>query len=356
MAPDPIRRFLHTGGTLLLSGLLLWALLRLLLTWFFPFLAGLALSAGLERPVRFLTRRLCLPRWVAAGLCTLLLTLLLAGGLGLLLWRLWQEAAGWLEALPKALEALPALMDRAEERYEGFLRTCPQEVRIWLEDSLAQLSKEGVSMAGELSGKAIAWASAAAARLPQTALFLFTTVLACYLTAMTYPEVTAFLRRQLPARWHRALHAGAACFRSTFWKWLKAESVLCFVTFLMLLLGFWYMGLEYALLAAVLVGLVDALPVLGAGTVLLPWGLYHILLDNVSRGIGLLALYAAILLVRSLLEPKVMAAQAGLPPLTALAAMYLGFSLFGVGGMLLMPVLLLFFKQLHDSGVIHIWR
>ena len=334
----------------------LYLILRFFLAPLLPFVIALGTAVLLEPAVGWCRRRLGLRRgFAAAALTTALLGVLLAA-LGWGAVRLWQEAAGWLEALPKALEALPALIDRAEERYEGFLRTCPQEVRIWLEDSLAQLSKEGVSMAGELSGKAIAWASAAAARLPQTALFLFTTVLACYLTAMTYPEVTAFLRRQLPARWHRALHAGAACFRSTFWKWLKAESVLCFVTFLMLLLGFWYMGLEYALLAAVLVGLVDALPVLGAGTVLLPWGLYHILLDNVSRGIGLLALYAAILLVRSLLEPKVMAAQAGLPPLTALAAMYLGFSLFGVGGMLLMPVLLLFFKQLHDSGVIHIWR
>ena len=333
-----------------------YLLLRFLLAPLLPFVIALGTAVLLEPAIGWGRRRLGLRRRFAAAALT---TLLLSGVLAVLGWgtvRLWREAAGWLEGLPEALEALPALMERAEARYEGFLRSCPWEVRVWLEDSLTALSQEGVSMAGELSGRAIAWASGAAAGLPRLVLFLFTTVLACYLTSMTYPEVTAFLRRQLPQRWHRVLHAGAVCFRSTFWKWLKAESVLCFVTFVMLLLGFWYMKLEYALLAAVLVGLIDALPVLGAGTVLLPWGLYHVLLDNVPRGIGLLALYAAILLVRSLLEPKVMAAQAGLPPLTALAAMYLGFTLFGVGGMLLMPVLLLFFKQLQDSGVIRLWR
>ena len=113
---------------------------------------------------------------------------------------------------------------------------------------------------------------------------------------------------------------------------------------------------EAALLAAVLIAVIDALPVLGTGTVLVPWGLYHLLLGTVPRGVALLALYAIIMLVRNLLEPRVMAAQAGLPPLTALLAMYLGFCLFGVGGMILFPILLLFVKQLQDGGFLHLWK
>ena len=107
---------------------------------------------------------------------------------------------------------------------------------------------------------------------------------------------------------------------------------------------------------AALRGTVDALPVLGAGTVLVPWAIYHLLLGQLPRGIALLALYAIILLVRSLMEPKVMAAQAGLPPLSALLAMYLGYSLFGLWGMLLLPILLLFLKQLQDNQIIRLWR
>ena len=144
--------------------------------------------------------------------------------------------------------------------------------------------------------------------------------------------------------------------RSTFWKWLKAESLLCLITFSLLLAAFLYLKIDYALLTAVLVAMVDALPVLGAGTVLVPWAIYHLLLGQLPRGIALLALYAIILLVRSLMEPKVMAAQAGLPPLSALLAMYLGYSLFGLWGMLLLPILLLFLKQLQDNQIIRLWR
>ena len=118
----------------------------------------------------------------------------------------------------------------------------------------------------------------------------------------------------------------------------------------LLLAGFLLMGQRYALLLAAVTALVDALPVFGTGTVLLPWAAVCLLAG------ALAALYAVISAVRSLLEPKVMAAQAGLPPLAALAAMYAGFRALGVAGMILLPMALLFVKQLHDEGYVGLWK
>ena len=123
-----------------------------------------------------------------------------------------------------------------------------------------------------------------------------------------------------------------------------------------LLAGFLLMGQRYALLLAAVTALVDALPVFGTGTVLLPWAAACLLLGQAPRAVALAALYAVISAVRSFLEPKVMAAQAGLPPLAALAAMYAGFRAFGVAGMILLPVALLFVKQLHDQGYVGLWK
>ena len=137
---------------------------------------------------------------------------------------------------------------------------------------------------------------------------------------------------------------------------LKAQSLLWLITFCFLLGGFWLLRLPYALLMAAVTTLVDALPVLGTGTVLLPWALFHLLLGTPLHGAALLALYAVITLVRSLLEPKLVASQVGLPPLAALIAMYMGYCLFGLGGMILLPILLLFVKQLQDGGFVRVWR
>ena len=91
-------------------------------------------------------------------------------------------------------------------------------------------------------------------------------------------------------------------------------------------------------------------------SMLVPWGALCLLTGNVPKGLGLLALYGVISLVRSVLEPKIMAAQVDLSPLAALAAMYVGFCAFGVAGMVLCPMALLFVKQLHDSGWLRLWK
>ena len=113
-----------------------------------------------------------------------------------------------------------------------------------------------------------------------------------------------------------------------------------------MLLGFWLLGERYSLLAAFLITLVDALPVFGTGTVLIPWALAELLLGSVPRGAALVILYLCTLTVRSITEPKLVAAQAGLPPIASLMAMYLGARAFGVAGMVLFPLLLLLAAQM----------
>ena len=170
-----------------------------------------------------------------------------------------------------------------------------------------------------------------------------------------YYEDSLDLLRQLGAELDRARGVKASVF-ATLGKWLKAECILLAVTFCQLLVGLLLIRQEYALLLAALIALIDALPVFGTGTVLAPWAAVECLLGNVPKGAALLALFAVISVVRSVLEPKLVAAQAGLPPLASLAAMYVGFCAAGVAGMVLAPVLLLLVKQLRDGGYIRLWR
>lgn len=127
----------------------------------------------------------------------------------------------------------------------------------------------------------------------------------------------------------------------------RAFSAALLTLFLLFLLGgFWLLGERYSLLAAFLITLVDALPVFGTGTVLIPWALAELLLGSVPRGAALVILYLCTLTVRSITEPKLVAAQAGLPPIASLMAMYLGARAFGVAGMVLFPLLLLLAAQM----------
>lgn len=340
---------------------LLWAagtvvFFRYMLVPLLPFLLALGLSAVAEPAVQKLRRRLRVRREFAAGLVTTLALLILGGGLALLAGRLAVELREWYGRLPQLIEGFPALWNGTLDKIESWYAACPSPVRSGLDLLAGQLMEEGPSLTAAAGAWMMGAASSFLAKLPDAGLFLVTTVLAVYFTSFSYPAILSFLKRQLPAAWQGKCREAARCFRSTILKWLRAECLLILTTFGILLAGFVWMGLDYALLAAVFIALVDALPVLGTGTVLCPWALGCFLTGNTERGLALLALYAVGLLAHTLLEPRLLAGQADLPPVTALLAMYAGFQFMGVGGMILFPVVLLLLKQFQDAGVIRLWK
>lgn len=321
-----------------------------------PFLLALALSAMVEPLVQRLRRWMRVRRSFAAGLVTTLLLLVLGGGAALLAARLTMELRQWSDRLPRLIAGFPALWNGMLDRIESWYAASPSLIRSGLDLLAGQLMEEGPSLAGAAGAWIMGAASSLLAGLPDAGLFLVTTVLAVYFTSLSYPAILSFLKRQLPPAWQGRCREAARCFRSTILKWLRAEFLLILATFGILLAGFLWMGLDYALLAAVFTALVDALPVLGTGTVLFPWAVVCFLTGNTERGLALLALYAVGLIVHTLLEPRLLAGQADLPPVTALLAMYTGFRFMGVGGMILFPVVLLLLKQFQDAGVIRLWK
>ncbi len=328
-----------------------WLLLALL-----PFLIALALAATVEPLVERLRRRLRVRRSFAAAVVTTLLLLTLGGGAAALLLRLAAELEAWSSRLPEAMAQFPRLWNGMLDRVDSWYAACPVFLRSALDGMALQLMEEGPSLAGAVSGWVMEAASALLSALPGAGLFLVTTVLAVYFTSLSYPAILGFLKRQLPESWQARCRGAAHCCRSTILKWMRAELLLILITFLLLLAGFTWMGLDFALLAAAFTALVDALPVLGVGAVLIPWALLALLLGDTGLALALLALYGAATLTHSLVEPRLLAGQADLPPITALLAMYVGFRFLGVGGMILFPVLLLLVKQLQDAGVVHLWK
>ena len=322
------RAFLVRTAYWAVWAVLLWLGVRYLLRWLLPFLLALALAAAVEPVIAWCRRRMGLKRGFTAAVVTIAVTGAILALAAVIVWQLIRQAAELLGQLPGLLAGLPGMTENLRQRLEDFCAACPQGLRSWREEVPALL---GVF------------------------LFCGTTALAVFFTAGSYPRVMAFFRRQLGHRLDRARGVKANLL-STLGKWCRAQAILLGVTFCQLLAGFLLMGQRYALLLAAVTALVDALPVFGTGTVLLPWAAVCLLAGQAPRAVALAALYAVISAVRSLLEPKVMAAQAGLPPLAALAAMYAGFRALGVAGMILLPMALLFVKQLHDEGYVGLWK
>lgn len=345
MQSEQKKEFLLTAAYYAVLAAALYLLFRYILWWLLPFLLALAAARAMEPVILFLRRTVHFRRGFSAALLTLFLLFLLGGLLSLLLSVLFAEATAFLTQLPTLLDALPALTDGLLSRLRAYGALCPDWLREALTAALSDLAAYGSAALGSLASKSLALLGSMAAAVPALVLFAATTLLAVFFLASSYPALRAEALRRLSPGALRRVRFWRDGVTGSLARWLRAQAILCTLTFCQLLFGFWLLGGRYSLLAAFLITLVDALPVFGTGTVLIPWALAELLLGSVPRGAALLLLYLCTLTVRSIAEPKLMAAQAGLPPIASLMAMYLGERTFGVAGMVLFPLLLLLAAQ-----------
>ena len=168
--------------------------------------------------------------------------------------------------------------------------------------------------------------------------------------------INAFIHRQLSAGAIVALGRVQSFLSESLFKWLRAQALIISITFLELLLGFVLMGQPYALFLALATAVVDALPILGVGTVLIPWAIVCLFTGEVGMAISLCALYGVVLVVRNVVEPRIVGGQLGLHPFVALLCIYFGYRTAGFAGMFVLPVLVLVLIKLHEWEYIKLWK
>lgn len=331
--------------TVLVAALLLWAGARWLLPIVLPFFLAALLALAAEPLVRFFHRKANLPRTAATGIGVTMTLVLLALLLMVLVALALKELGSLAAVVPDLEDTAVQGMSLIEQWLLGLIQRAPQSISPILTHSVEGLFSDSTAFLDQLSTRLLGLASGVVSRLPDGALGLFTWLLASFMISAKLPGIRAWLRDQLPPAWHEKGLPMLKRLKQSVFGWVKAQAKLMGVTALVLSVGFFILQVPYAPLWAVLIAFVDALPVLGTGMVLVPWSLVCFLQGDSVRGIGLLGVYAAAALLRSVLEPKLVGKQLGLDPLVTLAAMYAGYRLFGFGGMILAPLLAVILTQ-----------
>lgn len=326
-------------AALLAAGFLgLWLFLRYLLPIFLPFGAGLLLALAAEPAVRLGTR-LKLPRWAATGLgvtVTLLLLVCLIGILGAAMVRELRELAG---RLPNLQDTAQQATHRLRLFLEDAANHAPEGVRPLVNRSVSRLFSSGSTLMEQATVRLPGAISSFLSRVPDGALGIGTGILSGFMLSSRLPKLKAMALEKIPEGVKNRLFPAIKRAKHALFGWLKAQCKLCAITFCVVFLGFLLLRIPYAPLWAAVVALVDAVPLLGTGTVLLPWALVSLLKHQHLRSVGLLCIYAASFLTRTVLEPRLVGRHLGLDPLVTLVFLYLGYRFWGIIGMLLAPML-----------------
>ncbi|MCD8117049.1 MAG: sporulation integral membrane protein YtvI [Oscillospiraceae bacterium] len=330
---------------------------RWLLGTVWPFLCAFLFAWLLRAPIRYLTVR----RHVRYGLSVALCLTVFFAVLGCILAAL---AASAVSGLQELMQYLPGL-------YTGIIEPVLTRLRTWLEETAAYIGPSASSLLTDrlpdisssigsalssIPVRAVTGASDWAAKLPGRLLSMVICVIATVFITADFSRITAFLLRQLPQRARRlTLQARDSAVR-VLRSYCRSYGIILCVTFAELAVGLLLLRQRHAVLIALIVAVLDIFPVLGTGLVLVPWGVLTLAAGSAPKGIGLLALWLIILVIRQIIEPRILGHQVGLHPVVTLAAMFLGGRLFGPVGLLALPIACAVLKSLDDTGVIHLIR
>lgn len=324
---------------LLLAAGILWVAVPYLLPVLLPFGAGLLIALAAEPFVTLSQNKFRMKRNLATGIGVSLTLILLCGILTLLCALLWKE----LMILAGKLPDMGSAVQQGLSSLEGTLTTlsvrAPEAVRPLLTNAVNRFFHDGSALTEQITQKVPAALSAVVSWVPGGAIGIGTALLSAFMLSARLPQIKQYLKKRLPETPLGRYLPGLKRCRAALWGWLKAQAKLSFVTFVLVGIGFFLLKIPYALGIAALVAVVDAVPILGTGTVLVPWALVCLLQQQQLRAIGLLAIYAVALVTRTALEPRLVGKHLGLDPLVTLLCLYLGFRLWGIPGMILAPIL-----------------
>ncbi len=329
--PRPVKK---TIPMLILGFFLAWLSLKYLLPILFPFLLGILLALAAEPMVKRLSKKIPRPAATAIGVTATLL--LVISALFLLMALLLREVGLLARALPDLSQAAQGGLLELEGFLLGLAGRTPDGVRPLLSQVVSGLFSNGNAIIEQLLQRLPSVASSLFGWIPGSAIALGTGILSGFMVSVRLPNLrnrlgtSSFLNQYLPVLQQ---------IRTALGGWLKAQLKLILLCFLIVGTGLFLLRIPYAPIWGLLIAFVDAIPILGTGTVLLPWSLISLLQGQPAKAVGLLGIYVIALLSRSILEPKLVGKHLGLDPLITLGALYAGFQLWGIPGMILSPML-----------------
>lgn len=322
-----IRRAAYIAVTVIGGGIILFFFFKHLFGLLLPFLIAWAVAFLTASPAAWLHEKTHLPLSLLRVLVSILIVLGLLVALGAVIYLLGYELVLLLGSLGEG-DIVGSILDMFGTGVIG-------DALASLGDTVGEVFRDlFVSLATAIGGKL----SGVVTAVPSILFFVLITLIATIYFSLDLDRVNRAVARILPrpiydvaVRFKRELFSVAAGY-------LRSYLCLMLITFVIILAGLMILRRPYALLLAVVIAILDLLPVIGVGTILIPWGAFEIFLGDRAVGIGLIVLFALHELIRQLVEPRLVSHHLGVHPILTLMLIYIGCSLFGFVGILLVPI------------------
>ncbi len=328
-----------------------------LAVFYMPFLIAFIISLMMEPAIKKIMKKFSFSRKISAIIMFIIVFGII---LGLLIWgisTIVSEASNLLSGFNEYYENISNKIQRLVKSIDLEKINISNEISQVIQNTIdVLLQRISIYIQGYLTGL-IRFVTS----LPSIAIYFAVTILALYFICTDKIYMIDELEHHLPEKWVKEMAIHLKQITKTLGGYLKAQVILIVISFIISLVGLYIMyfaGLDvgFPLLIALGIGFVDALPILGSGTVMIPWAIISGLNGELTLGISIMVLLIIMSVTRQLIEPKIVSGNIGIHPIFTIIAMYTGFKILGVIGMFIGPILLIIFKNIFsdliDNGII----
>lgn len=338
-------------------GIAIFLFAKYALVYFLPFI----IAWGIAYLVRPMAKELRKRTKISFKLCSFFLVFLIVAAvfsiLFLVISRVFYEIWGFLQLLVDNSEIIADYFGKffdffnsLSDKISALNEIQNTEMLATLKENIAVIIKGiGTSLLERLVSGIPTVLSDVAVALPNALLFVLITLVSCFYFSIDIDYLHLKIKKILPRKIIELLRTAKKRASFGFKKYIKAYLVLFVLTFAELFIGFLILGIEYALALSMLIAFVDFLPVFGTPAILIPWGVIALFMGNNFVGIGLFVLCTVIVVIRQIIEPKILGSSLGVHPLIILVSLYWGYRVWGFAGMILLPILSLVFFAKDDS-------
>ena len=325
---------------------LIFLLVKFLFGYFFPFVLAFVVSYYVQKPAEKLSEKIKLSKKNIALIFAVMFYALIVAILSLLFYLIFHSVRDIFTFMPQIFEALSTFIEKFKSFLNGFFYGFSSETANYI----VEFSKNALTlMAERISGYL---SDFAANILKKTPSFLIASIVAfvasCYFSR-DYEKFIKFFKNICGEKVSGKVIKIKDIISKNVLKIIKGYIILFAITFVELFVGFLLIGLPYPLTVAILISFVDLLPILGTGTVLIPWAILEIIFGKLGYGVSLIILYLVVTIVKNFCEPKVIGGQLGINPLFTLAAIFVGLKLFGFIGVIALPIIFIVIVKYYEQ-------
>lgn len=318
-----------------------------LLAFFLPFVIGWGVAMIANPLVHFLEKRVKIVRKHSSVVLIVGVLALVVSGLYLLIGWLVRELSGFVMELPEIYDMIVAELNLAFRTIQSMVHFLPKDVGSYLEQFVGSMGSYIGDVVQELATRA---GGVVARSLPDALVYTVVMLLSSYFFLAEHDKLIAQLKNIMPEPMRRYGGMVKNDITKVISGYFLAQFKIMFVVAAVLFLGLMILGVKYSVLLSIGIAILDFLPMFGTGTALIPWALVKMFTGEFAYAAGLLILYILTQAIRQVIQPKIVGDSLGLPPLTTLVLLFLGYKVKGLAGMILAVPVGIIFIRFYEYG------